>query len=77
MFSLVAYKVVLGLDFIGNPVKFLGHVSTGMQALYYEPFLEGLQSMASNTLGGYACFVLALCFAQCICCFSWSHRRCD
>ena len=43
--------MVLGLDFIGNPVKFLGHVSTGMQALYYEPFLEGLQSMASNTLG--------------------------
>lgn len=43
-------QVILGLDFLGNPVQFFQHVSTGVTALYYEPFLEGLQSMASHTL---------------------------
>jgi hypothetical protein len=39
------------LDFLGNPVRFFDHMSTGVTAMYYEPFLEGLQSMASNTIG--------------------------
>jgi vacuolar protein sorting-associated protein 13A/C len=47
-----AYKVVLGFDFLGNPNKLFDHLTTGVSALYYEPFLEGIQSMASNTVAG-------------------------
>eukprot|EP00049_Salpingoeca_infusionum_P002983 m.61945 g.61945 ORF g.61945 m.61945 type:complete len:3627 (-) comp11888_c0_seq2:204-11084(-) len=47
-----AYKVLLGLDFVGNPGQLFGHLTTGMTHLYYEPLHEGLTSLASNAVVG-------------------------
>lgn len=44
-------KILGCLDLVGNPVKFFGHISAGVEDLFYEPFLDGVQSMTSNTIG--------------------------
>jgi vacuolar protein sorting-associated protein 13A/C len=47
-----AYKIFGCLDFLGNPVKFFLHLGTGIFDFYYESFLDGVESMARNTLAG-------------------------
>lgn len=53
-------KVLGCLDLIGNPVKLFGHLGDGITDLYYEPLLEGMQSMAANTVAGAAGFVTSI-----------------
>ena len=33
-----AYKILLGLDLLGNPVGFVSGLASGTKGLFYEPF---------------------------------------
>lgn len=33
-----AYKIILGLDVLGNPVGFVTGLASGTKGLFYEPF---------------------------------------
>eukprot|EP00911_Craspedida_sp_UC1_P002454 UC1_evm1s1827 len=53
-------KVLGCLDLIGNPVKLFGHLGDGITDLYYEPLLEGVQSMGAHAVAGAAGFVTSI-----------------
>ena len=53
---LLHLQLLMGLDLLGNPGQMLGHLSSGIQDLYYEPFMEGISSIATHTLGWFCLF---------------------